>query len=358
MNKPNTNITPIITDGQIFKNYKVMCNTLGLPILQGNSKKSQMNYLSQFFKLKQDGQKLTIVKVLKPIYSKEDFQRDNDILDNYIECLLLKHFIDQEKTEIYVSKSKLWLQLGMINKDYSTAGYETINEEHKRYNGFYFKEWIFNNFKSRVNQTITNKLEQTLNHLQKRRLIDWDKVYFEITEHGDHYIVDSPAKRRFIMSCERRAIDKVVGKTVKQKTNDGNEVERQSNLNDVYRMGLFKKYEKILNRYLWEKKIKGVYRKYHIILNEKELLEQALDIDCKTLCRKVNDRIVGIIDKGADSVGEKYSESKADVAEIQKWLTHRLIYLGWHIEHFFDKPIKENKTGAELEKDIPWKITA
>ncbi len=349
---------PVVTVGQVFKNYKEMCGYLGLPIMKSNSKKSQLKHLSQYFTLEKNGQELKIVDVIKPIYCKDDFQKDSDILDEYVETLLLQYFINHERIDIYISKTKLWETLGMVNKDYFTAEYEAINNEYHRYHNYYFKEWIFNNFKSRVNQINSNKLHQTLDHLQKRRLINWRKVYVEINSDG-HYIVDNPAKEQFIMSCERKAIDDVFEhKPIEQHTNNGDVKERQSNISDIYRLGLYKKYNRKLNEYLKEKDILGIYRKYHIVVNEKDLLEEALTINCNSLCRKINERIVNLIDKGADSEANKYAESKTDIAEIQKWLTHRLIYLGWHIEHFFDKPIEEDNSVADIEKDIPWKQTA
>lgn len=352
-------ITPLVVNDQEFKNYKEMCTYLELPILRGNSKKSQMKWLSQFFTVEKDGQKLKVTEVIKPLYSLDDFKQDKDILDKYIQTLLLRLFIEHEDNQMYISRSELWEKLGMVNKDYATSEYEKINKEHYYYKGYYFKEWIFNYFKSRVNQTLTNKLKQTLNHLQNRRLIEWRKVYIEINKRG-HFVVDSPSKQQFILCCERKAIDDVIGKTVIQNTNNGKMVERQSNMSDVYSHGKFKEYEKQLNKYLAKRNIQGVYKKYHIILNDKDLLTEALKIDYGVLCRKVNERTVSIINKGAGSADIKYPDSKANIGEIQRWLTQRLIYLGWHTEHFFDKPLEEEETTAvtELEKDIPWKQTA
>ena len=351
---------PVVTVGQVFKNYKAMCGFLGLPIMSGNSKKSQLKHLSQFFSLEKNGQELIVKDVIRPIYCKSDFQKDSDILDSYIEALLLQLFISAEKPEVFVSKTELWQKLGMVNKDYFKVEYEELNKEYQKTHNYYFKEWIFNNFKSRVNQINNNKLEQTLNHLQNRKLLTWNKVYIEIKNDSNaHYVVDNPSKEQFIMSCERKAIDEVVGKVVTITTKNGKSIMRQSNLSDIYMRGLYDEYNKVLKNNLIQKNISGIYRKYRIRLNEKQFLEQARDIDYAILRRKINERIINLVDKGICSVAGKYSDSKTDIKEVQKWLTDRLIFLGWHFEHFFDNTIEENDCNvAELEKCIPWKQIA
>lgn len=49
--------------GQYFKNYRILCEELGMPIRAGNAKKAQMKELERYCRIQQVGHSLTVVEV-------------------------------------------------------------------------------------------------------------------------------------------------------------------------------------------------------------------------------------------------------------------------------------------------------
>lgn len=72
-----------LKEGQVFKNYKVLCEALEMPFKEGNSKKSQLKDLDLYCKWEKSGQSISIKQVYdKPLTKVENRGRSGGIHGN------------------------------------------------------------------------------------------------------------------------------------------------------------------------------------------------------------------------------------------------------------------------------------
>ena len=225
-------------EGYSFANYKQLCLELGLKNKTGKSKEMQIQDFERFCILKKIPNKksYTIEKIRKNIKQKID--KKNGIYVNLIEALLLWNFQEQDTMaeeqgiqNSYVkefTKSELFLMLGMINENFlfknrkeviQNIVEELINkdlqkeknretseekfeskEEDERYKAILTQKKIdktkeIQAFLLRVNTVLTNILTHSLNSLEKRLAINYEKITNIITKDGDKYEANEEEKR-------------------------------------------------------------------------------------------------------------------------------------------------------------------
>lgn len=225
-------------EGYSFPNYKTLCTELGLKVKTGKSKEMQLQDLQRFGTIEKikGTNALTIKNIRKNIKQKID--KKNGIYVNLIEALLLWNFQEQdiiaEEQGIQSSyvkeftKSELFLMLGMINENFlfknrkeviQNMVEELINkdlqkeknretseekmegkEEDERYKAILTQKKInktkeIQAFLLRVNAVLTNILTHSLNSLEKRLAINYEKITNIITKDGDKYEANEEEKR-------------------------------------------------------------------------------------------------------------------------------------------------------------------
>ena len=117
-----------LKEGQTFKNYKELCEVLGIEPTTGNGKKAQFKELDKYCKYHKEGNKI----IIDQIYSKELEKVDKRKLGNnndqarcirYLICNLLSGYKIEEYEVIGFSKALLLKKLFMTNDNYVTAKY-------------------------------------------------------------------------------------------------------------------------------------------------------------------------------------------------------------------------------------------
>lgn len=115
-----------LTTGQVLKNYKELCEILGIEPKTGKSKQLQFKDLERYCKYHKEGNKIVIDGIL----SKELEKVDNRKLGNnndqakclrYLLCNLLSSYNIEKNEVIGFSKGLLLRKLNLINENYSTA---------------------------------------------------------------------------------------------------------------------------------------------------------------------------------------------------------------------------------------------
>ena len=80
-----------IEQGEVFKNYKELCERLGEPVKEGNSKKAQLNEWKQRFSYQKQGHKFIITEVFEQTKQKQVRNK------NHKNKVLVKNYLSQQE---------------------------------------------------------------------------------------------------------------------------------------------------------------------------------------------------------------------------------------------------------------------
>ena len=174
-----------IKRGVEFKNYKEMCEELGIGYKSGDTKKKQMKEIEVYYFLyKQNGRRIKITKVhnLTDIEKRVRTLKSN--YKDYIEELIINIMIDEIKKReckygehettlgesVILSQGQLARAIGMVNKHYATV----MSNRHthcklKNYDINVFDDWS-NSFYGFMKRAIRGAIE----NLRDKRLIIYE----------------------------------------------------------------------------------------------------------------------------------------------------------------------------------------
>jgi hypothetical protein len=163
-----------ISEGMIVKNYKELCDLLNVKIKSGNAKISQLKEVERFINYEKQGYKF----IIKEIYSTPNdlIQKGGNNKFNYtesIEKLILDLLVqDKNNGQVFLSKHQLLKQLKMINSNYAYCK-ENIPKLSK-----FIDVNVMNVFEfyESSNNTLKRSLDNTLNMLKNKALIEWSNV--------------------------------------------------------------------------------------------------------------------------------------------------------------------------------------
>lgn len=107
-----------ICDGQVFDNYKDLCDTLQLPVSGGVKKKTQLEDLKRYMSYeKVEGTKKYKVNTIYPIPLPEDIRNGSKYV-NYISQILINKLAAQGTYMCRATKSALYEWLYMVDSQY------------------------------------------------------------------------------------------------------------------------------------------------------------------------------------------------------------------------------------------------
>ena len=116
-----------LCEGQVVKNYRVLCEILGQEPKTSNSKKAQLKEWECYFKYHKEGQKIIIDEIYDTPLSIEDGRTNSNIIKNINKGVyskemfpLVKEFVRTNDLE-YHSKTKIMNLLGLKNNNYDIA---------------------------------------------------------------------------------------------------------------------------------------------------------------------------------------------------------------------------------------------
>lgn len=164
-----------LIQGQIIKNYKILCELLGWSVSSGGSKRSQLKELECYCQYHKEGNKFIIDEIYDKPKEKQDNRKNNkgrsaDYIDD-LELRLLGEFLTKGKeNNLTIGKSVLLRDVGLVNSNYSyckqrqekLANYLDID-----------KETIYDYYNS-VDSMVVNNLEKALKNLVNEKIIDLD----------------------------------------------------------------------------------------------------------------------------------------------------------------------------------------
>lgn len=165
----------------VIKNYKQLCQLLGRPICSGNSKIAQFNDWSRYFSYEKQGQKIIITEIFDEPKAKQDgrVKGNRSIFTDDIAYVLLEHIHRTNKHTFTLNE--LYSLLGFVNERYhSLEHYLRLNKEHNTQSIEELPNAVatvfdVKDFYRRATQKMYRLLYTTLDNLQKRNLISYEK---------------------------------------------------------------------------------------------------------------------------------------------------------------------------------------
>lgn len=160
----------------MVKNYKDMCALTDCEPCTGNSKILQIKNWQRYFSFKKEGHKFIVTEVydnpLPPIDARK--VREGKY-NKYIELLLLRYVSACEDNMLEITKRGLYKVLGMVNQNYDILTYDNCADTIDRDVGHKISKFNINHFHQRVENKFSKILYNTLNSMEKRKLIHYHK---------------------------------------------------------------------------------------------------------------------------------------------------------------------------------------
>lgn len=178
------NINRNIKVGQVFKNYKELCNALNENVKSGKSKQLQLKKWERYFSLSKDGNKFIINEIFAEPKEKINNRKgrsgtstgsrgNNNVYGEKIELLVLDLLVqNKNKGHVIISKNQLLKAINMINGNYSPC-----SENIQRLSTYLeMPKAVIFDFYTSSRGSFKSTLEAALNSLRNKSLIFWSKV--------------------------------------------------------------------------------------------------------------------------------------------------------------------------------------
>jgi hypothetical protein len=198
-----------ISKGQIFKNYKVLCEELNEPSKTGKAKQLQLVDWERYFSYHKSGHNFIIDEIFETPKEKVDGRGKSEgsrrsIYGNAAQ-LLITDLLARSNGYVTISKNKLMVSIGMTNVNYGEcsqqvkklAKYTDINEK------FIYDFYNINN------SNFTSIIEIALRNLEDKSIIFHSKI-IKVCEQGKF----SPRKatkweETQILECEKETLEEL-----------------------------------------------------------------------------------------------------------------------------------------------------
>lgn len=289
--------------GDCFKNYKELCAALNQPTYGGNQKKKQLKEFKRYFEYEKVGNKFYILDVYETTKSEDYHYPPNSKYVKHIEIILLNFLSKQKEYQVDMPSQYLWLELGIINKDFIEMQdkKEELLEMHKQMKMFYV-----NDFYKRCRLKFLKIVDSSLNNLSDRKLIIYRKIY-KIKYPNKFYAETADLREEvLILKTEREILDefgfdKMNEIFLKNKSSEFYK-KRNEKLNEL--LGCIAVYD-YLNIVFDPERAKIEIKKYKDIDNEEIKLEK----------KELNNKVIYSVDKQAEKIQMNKGINNKEVKE-------------------------------------------
>ena len=291
--------------GMVIKNYKELCNLLGVETKTGKSKQLQLKEFKRFFDWEKAGQNFIITDIYDTPLPKEDLRKkgNNSIYKNYIELILLQYLLKQEGYKKTFTKRN-WLELlGMINKKYGKEPREKLKKLDYRINNH-----EINLFYVRSNRKLEQILFTALKSLEREKLIivEFETVVVFIDDYGkEHRFIANDRQKKNILTVERNVLTNVMVYKSMFQVCMNNKLKEYFNAVD----------EELNKLYGWN----YYYKQIKIIYDQPNIVEAIPSKELSLQKEILNNKIVEFLNDNAKKVYEK-KESEYDEA-LEEYLS-------------------------------------
>lgn len=301
-----------LEEGQIFKNYKAVCEWLEVNPAEGNSKKAHITEFERYCKYHKEGQKFVIDEVYNiPLDKPKKFSDGNSKYYNDIEISLLYLLQKEKKRTLLFSVGKTLEIMNMINQNYrivknnieESSEVLDISKEHLHL--------FFNTYHSPLVKIFENNLKtmqnKSLIHYEKPQMVVKLKAIPKLNDLGE-IMLDGKGKADIkTQEMHTIATDEEI-ELIKSCEFDTREEMGYEDKVAIFLSGKWDIFMKEVNKKLYKLgNIKYYYDVFKIICNRKGINKTILNHQYKNSKLNLNDLI---INKVKVSIDKKYESEK------------------------------------------------
>lgn len=193
-----------ISEGQIFKNYKLVCEALGEPVKTGKAKQLQLSDWERYFEHSKSGNSFIINKILETPKDKIDGRGKKSIYGNAVQ-LLITDLLARRDGYLTISKNRLMVNIGMINLNYGECGQQI--KKLAKYTDI--SEDMIYDFYNINNCNLTGILETALNNLEDKSILACSKI-IKVCEVGQSTTrIATKFEVSRILKCEKETLEEL-----------------------------------------------------------------------------------------------------------------------------------------------------
>lgn len=279
-----------LTTGQVLKNYKELCEVLGIEPKTGKSKQLQLKDLERYCKYHKEGNKFVIDEIL----SKELEKVDNRKLGNnndqakclrYLLCNLLSAYKIEKNEVIGFSKGLLLRKLNLINENYASA--KTQREQYAQ--ALEVEKFALDECIEYIDNRSINAVKKAMQVLVGQKVIGYKYSYTWVDHKGTH---------RHCCTLEHNAIMEAEFEIM--------EAMRIRSKGKIFEFGRWNEFKREVKLYLMNKygdlfpKIDYYYSSFHFNYNMEQLQKHM---------RYMEDKQEISFDKAIEGIQELWSKS-------------------------------------------------
>jgi hypothetical protein len=341
-----------IQTGNIYKNYKHLCQVLGEHPTTGNAKKAQLKEWERFFSFSKDGYKLIITEVYKEPKEKQDLRSQGNNTTHYIptiEKLILDLLVqDKNNGQVFLSKNMLLKKLKMINDNYTYAQYKTL----KLSKLMKITKQEIEDFYTTSSDTLVRNVESALDKLKKQSLIFWNhsitvccidtdvrvNALGQIKATRTRFIdEDGTEQYKYNLAVSNKSMvhRKASEEEIKLILHAEHELLERYDCQDkaeLYKKGKTEEFFKEINEFLFNAaNIVMYYNSYEIIFNEDHIFKKWQEMEDFKLKQNVRSKLQGnlnndVMEKINENSSRRHERAKKNEDEIYLDETERYLY--------------------------------
>jgi hypothetical protein len=337
--------------GLEVKNYKALCELLELNPQGGNTKKANLENLERYCEIERVGHKFIIKDFRDEVLEKTDKRSvgNNNKYAKIIETILLCYFKKYGKNNYQFTKNELWLELGMVNKNF-TENYNNksfknvvekeINEQQSEENSHYLtiKQWHVDRAYINSITKLNNILRTAFDSLIKKHVIELNFVIIGKDSDDNLNPITENDEVEAVLDCENKALEALKCETLK-------EVFKKSS-----KTVNIQKYFELRNNYLYERLgLKYIYRVYDITCS-REYVEKKLERNIRELRKEINSNILDYLEHQAELDYKKAKEKRETGKTEVRYPLHYVDIQNFILEKIIKLDENEKKTFLKIKK--------
>ncbi|USK86168.1 hypothetical protein [Peribacillus asahii] len=163
-----------ISKGQIFKNYKHLCQELDESIKAGKSKQLQLKEWKRYFSYSKDGNKFIVTEIYETPFEKvENRGGANHLLPHaYKMENIFLHLLNTNNGKLSLTMNTLLRKMEMVNSNFK-YGSRNKRKVSKYLN---IKPAFLEEFFVATKRTLSDNIESMMNRLEKEKVIKWHTI--------------------------------------------------------------------------------------------------------------------------------------------------------------------------------------
>lgn len=300
--------------GQVFKNYKSICEWLGVKPASGNTKISHMKEFDRYCTYHKEGNKFVIDEVYDTPLDKKDGRSETSANNSVkyaddIETIML--YTLQNKKEFLCTISQALLLCNLVNENYN-VGKKDIPITSKLLNLDIENVYTFYDSTSR---RLRDTFERALNRMRSKALLSYTKpimvacndVKIKLNELGEPKLLNGKISYK-VEEVHRLATKEEVDVILDCEANTLNQL-GCDDMQHVFLSHKWNEFKKIVNKEISSRlNIKYYYEAYNIIVNTKQVNRKIKNYEKNGSKAMLNYTILESLFNSLDKVGTKIDE--------------------------------------------------